>query len=68
MKNISLIAAILSGLLLFSQVLCGLWIRNAGKPADESSIRFHVMFGLLTVAVVAVTLVINMIAIYQRSA
>ena len=57
MKTVLLILAILSGVLLLSTAVCGLWIRYSGE-ADESSTQFHLLIGLASVAVTAVTLVL----------
>lgn len=45
MKVISLIIAIITGLLLFSTLICGLWI-NANKVTDPSSLKFHMNIGI----------------------
>ena len=52
MKTAVLIMAIVTGLLLFSTVVCGLWIRYSGE-VDESSTSFHMTIGIVT-AVIAV--------------
>lgn len=48
MKVLSLVIAIITGLLLFSTLTCGLWIR-ANKVTDVSALNFHVSIGIATV-------------------
>ena len=56
MKTMMIILAILSALLLFSTVVCGLWIRYSGEVVEDSSITFHLVIGLATAVVSVVTL------------
>lgn len=65
MKTTMLIATILSGLLIFSTVTCGLWIRNNGEAVDESSLVFHMAIGLATALVTAITVVLGLISVYR---
>lgn len=55
MKTAFIILTVLSGLLLFSTTVCGLWIR-AQENVEQSSINFHMGIALLTVAAVVVTI------------
>ncbi|HYE10041.1 MAG TPA: hypothetical protein VEF53_07675 [Patescibacteria group bacterium] len=48
MKAFSFIIAIITGLLLFSTLVCGLWIR-ANKITDMSSLNFHMNIGIASV-------------------
>ncbi|HYE09895.1 MAG TPA: hypothetical protein VEF53_06935 [Patescibacteria group bacterium] len=48
MKIFSLIIAIITGLLLFSTLVCGLWIR-ANKVTEMSSLNFHMIIGIASV-------------------
>lgn len=64
MKTIFLIGAILTGLLLFSTVVCGLWLRSH-QPVDPSSLQFHMIAGLATAAVTAATLILGAIMAYR---
>ena len=57
MKTVMWVMAILTGVLLFSTTVCGLWIRSSGQ-AEESSIQFHMVIGIATAVVTAVTLVL----------
>ena len=59
MKPILIIGAVVTGLLLFSVVICGLWLRYSGKPVDESSLRFHMLLGLITAAASLITMVLG---------
>lgn len=65
MKTVTLAALILSGLMLFAQVVCGLWIRYSAQSGEKDG-RFHMGLGLATAAVVAVTLVLSWAAIAPR--
>ncbi len=53
MKRWVVIAAMLSGLLLISTVICGLWLRGSG------SLDFHMNLALITTFSVLVTLVLK---------
>ncbi len=64
MKTTMIITAIVTGLLLFSTVVCGLWIKaNPGMEDIASSIKFHMFIGLLTVAASAVSVVLGLVAV-----
>jgi len=56
MKTIVTIGIYLSLTLLFSQMICGLWIGSKG--ADPSSAKFHAVLGISAVVVSAITLVL----------
>ncbi|MCP4541052.1 MAG: hypothetical protein GY832_28280 [Chloroflexi bacterium] len=60
MNTVRWIMAILTGLLLFSTVVCGLWIRYSGE-ADNGSISFHMVIGIATAIATAVTIVLSVI-------
>lgn len=59
MKAFSLIIAVISGLLLLSTLICGLWIRANGVT-DLSSRNFHMNIGIASVifSLIAVGLLI----------
>ncbi|SHJ28029.1 hypothetical protein SAMN02745975_01700 [Geosporobacter subterraneus DSM 17957] len=61
MKIFSLIIAIVSGLLLSSTLICGLWIR-ANKVTDVSSLNFHMSIGIASVlfSLIAVILLMRL--------
>jgi hypothetical protein len=63
MKIAITILSILSILMLFSTLICGLWIHNAGDKITDlaSSINFHLRIGVATVIITVVTLVLVMI-------
>ena len=58
MKALKIIMVVVTSLLLFSTVVCGLWMRYSGKEVDDSSRLFHMVVGLAGVAATAVTLVL----------
>lgn len=58
----------LTGLLLFSTLACGLWIRSRGDAAAQSDINFHMGIALLTIAVTVVTLVMYVLRAAQLTA
>jgi len=60
MKTAVLIMAIVTGVLLFSTVVCGLWIRYSGE-ADESSIGFHMTIGIATAVIAVAAMVLAVI-------
>jgi hypothetical protein len=65
MKTITLIAAILTGLLLFSSLVCGLWLRYSGEPVEESSLTFHMLIGLATALVAALTAILAVVNVFR---
>lgn len=64
MKIVVLVLSILTGLLMFSTVVCGLWIK-AQPEVDASSISFHQGIALLTAAFVVVSLVVSTITVFR---
>jgi hypothetical protein len=58
MKTALIISAIVTGLLLFSTVVCGFWLRYSGQEFETSSLNFHMMSALLTAAATVSTIVI----------
>jgi hypothetical protein len=51
-------------IMMFSTIVCGMWINSAGSEVTdpESSIRFHMMLGILTAisySITFVTIIIN---------
>lgn len=56
---IEITMTVITFLLLFSTVVCGLWIRYSGKEVEASSLDFHMWIGILTaVSVVATTIIL----------
>ena len=58
MRVFEWIMIIATGLLLFSTVVCGLWMRFLGKQIEQSSIDFHMIVGLLAAVATVVTIVL----------
>lgn len=48
MKFFSIAIAIITGLLLLSTLICGLWIK-ANNVTEVSSLKFHMNIGILSV-------------------
>lgn len=65
MKTILIVSAIISGLLIFSTVVCGLWLRYSGQPVEESSISFHMTIGLATALITAATVILGVVAVLR---
>ena len=57
MKIISIITAIVTALLLFSTLICGLWIRS-NKVTDASSLSFHMNIGIATVVLSTISIIL----------
>lgn len=55
MKTILIILMVLTGILLFSTTVCGLWMHGQ-DVVEPGSITFHVTIALATVAVTVLTL------------
>lgn len=56
MKTIQTILTSLTGILLFTTVACGVWMRYSGAVIKEADKNFHMVSGILAVILVAVTL------------
>lgn len=67
MKTIMIVSAILTGILMFSTVVCGLWIRYTPEPVEDSSIVFHMVIAILTVIASAATIILSMTQALQNS-
>ena len=64
MKTIMIITAVVTGLLIFSTVVCGLWLRFSPDIEDiASSKNFHMTIGLLTAAASIVSVVVGLVAV-----
>lgn len=68
MKTITMIMAVLTGLSLFSTMVCGLWMRYSGEEIVESSLNFHLGMAVLTALLTAVTIVMALAQVYRLSA
>ena len=67
MRTLTLILGILTGLLLASTLICGLWMR-AQEVVDPSSISFHMTIGVAAALVAALTLVLSVSQVMRLSA
>jgi hypothetical protein len=67
MKMVVIVLDIVTGLMIASTVICGLWMK-AQPEIDPSSIGFHMGIALLAAALVAVTLVVSTAAVFRLSA
>lgn len=67
MRTLTLILGILTGLLLASTLICGLWMR-AQEVVDPSSISFHMTIGVAAVLVAALTLILSVSQVMRLSA
>jgi hypothetical protein len=67
MKTAVVILDVVTGLLLFSTVICGLWIK-AQPEIDPSSVSFHMGIALLTTAFVVISLLVSTVAVFRISA
>lgn len=63
MKATINILAILTGIMLFSTLVCGLWIRYSGEVIEDSSITFHLSIGVVAVLFAAATLVLAVVQV-----
>ena len=61
MKIMINVVSIATLLMLFTTVVCGLWMK-ANKVVEASSIKFHVTSGLITAALTVTLIVLVMIA------
>lgn len=60
MKAATLISSIITGLLLLTTMICGLWIRE-NNITDASSLEFHVTSGIASVIFSFITLILIVI-------
>ena len=67
MKAAILILDVITGLLIFSTLICGLWIK-AQPAVDPSSVSFHMAIALLTARFVIVSLVVSTAAVFRLAA
>lgn len=51
MRTLAVILDVVTGLLLFSTIICGVWIKT-GPKAEAGSVGFHLGIALLTAAFV----------------
>jgi len=67
MKTAVLILDLVTGLLIFSTLICGLWIK-AQREVDPSSVSFHLGIALLTTGFVIVSLAVSTFAVLRLAA
>jgi hypothetical protein len=58
MKTTILIMEIITGLLFFTTIVCGLWLQYSGAGITQSNKYFHMAAGLLTSLATAITVVL----------
>jgi hypothetical protein len=61
MKTALIISAIVTGLLLFSTLVCGFWLRYSGEELTKSNLNFHMMIALLTALATTVTVILAVV-------
>jgi len=64
MKTTVVILDVVTGLLILSTLICGLWIK-AQPEIDPSSVNFHMGIALLTTGFVLVSLVVSTVALFR---
>jgi hypothetical protein len=58
MKTTILIMEIITGLLFFTTIVCGLWLQYSGEEITQSNKNFHMTAGLLTSMATVITVVL----------
>jgi len=53
-----IIMMIITFLLLFSTIICGLWIRYSGEKFEKSNIDFHMIIGVLAAISNAISIIL----------
>lgn len=54
MKTVMIVLSVLTGLMLFSTVVCGFWIASQ-EQVDPSSVQFHMVIALATTVLTIAT-------------
>jgi hypothetical protein len=67
MKTAVVILDVVTGLLIFSTVVCGLWMK-AQPEIDPSSVAFHLGIALLTAGFMVASMVVSTVAVYRLAA
>jgi hypothetical protein len=57
MRLFAVLFSILTGLLLLSTLICGLWIRAQKDPVDPSSVQFHTTIAIASVVCCTIILI-----------
>ena len=55
MVKIETIMISVTGLLLFSTIVCGLWLRYSGEEINNNNLNFHMILGILTALFTIIT-------------
>lgn len=58
MKTTILIMEIITGLLFFTTIVCGLWLVYSGEEISQGNRIFHLAAGLLTSVATVITMVL----------
>jgi len=58
MKTALIISIVVTGLLFFSTLVCGFWLRYSGQEVEASSLNFHMISAVLTAVATAGTIVL----------
>jgi len=58
MKTLEVIVALITGVLVFTTVVCGLWLQFSGEEITDGNRTFHMVAGLLTAACAVATMVL----------
>ena len=66
MKTALVLFDVVVALLLFSTLICGVWIYNQ-PSVDASSVRFHMTIGISTVVAVALALTLSTLTIFRAA-
>lgn len=66
MKTVVVILDAVTGLLIFSTLVCGLWIRTQPE-VDPSSVSFHMWIAILTVTFMVVSMVVSTIGVFRAA-
>ncbi len=61
MKTLLFILTITTGLLLFSTIICGLWLRSSSENLTVSSLNFHMMIGIATAIIAMLTIILAVV-------
>jgi hypothetical protein len=56
MKTVDVIVTVVTGVLLFSTVVCGLWLQFSGEEITDGNRLFRMVSGLLTALSAGVTI------------
>ena len=66
MKTISIITAVVTGLLLLSTLICGLWIKSQNMINNAESLAFHTKIGIASVVFGLITVILLIAQVSKR--